>query len=141
MIITQEAAQPLAASNRSVAVDLAAQSMTDLPERGSLGVRELQPPFRLSLRFAAARYSFRANSSWSTIRERAAEAHGRAVELSTEFGAMQEALPDLERLARYERRTRSRLRAHQAPRRSHKSNDLLLRKVRAIRRRRELPAT
>jgi hypothetical protein len=110
-----------------------------------LGVGSLLVDFRrvgaFKMRFSAARYSFRANSSWSTIRERAAEAHGRAVELSTEFGAMQEALPDLERLARYERRTRSRLRAHQAPRRSHKSNDLLLRKVRAIRRRRELPAT
>src|SRR5262249_27709484 len=29
--------------------NLAAQSMADLSERGALGVRELQPPFRLSL--------------------------------------------------------------------------------------------
>jgi hypothetical protein len=37
--------------------------MTDLTERGSLGVRELEPPLQLGLRmrFSAARYSFRAS--------------------------------------------------------------------------------
>jgi hypothetical protein len=49
--------------------DLAAPAMTDLAERGSLGVRELQPPFNWAfrIRFSAARYSFRASSSWSAI--------------------------------------------------------------------------
>jgi hypothetical protein len=43
--------------------NLAAQTMTDLTERGSLGVRELEPPLQLGLRmrFSAARYSFRAS--------------------------------------------------------------------------------
>jgi hypothetical protein len=41
--------------------------MTDLAERGSVGVGELQPPFQLGLQDSAARYSFRANSSWSTV--------------------------------------------------------------------------
>jgi hypothetical protein len=52
-----------------LAENLAAQSMTDLAERGSLGVREFQPPFQLAfrIRFSAARYSFRASGSWSTI--------------------------------------------------------------------------
>ena len=52
-----------------LAENLAAQSMTDLAERGSLGVRELQPPFNwaFKMRFSAARYSIRASSSWSTI--------------------------------------------------------------------------
>src|SRR5207245_10159436 len=35
-----------------LAENLAAQSMTDLAERGSLGVRELQPPLRLGLQDA-----------------------------------------------------------------------------------------
>src|SRR5258707_14030400 len=35
-----------------LAENLAAQSMTDLAERGSLGVRELQPPFQLGLQDA-----------------------------------------------------------------------------------------
>jgi hypothetical protein len=43
--------------------------MRDLAERGSFGIRELQPPFQLGLQdpISAARYSFRASSSWSTI--------------------------------------------------------------------------
>jgi hypothetical protein len=42
--------------------------MTDFAERGSIGVRELQPPFQLGLQDAisAARYSVRTSSSWST---------------------------------------------------------------------------
>jgi hypothetical protein len=42
---------------------------TDLAERGSLSVGELQSPFQLPLRirFSAARYSFRATNSWFTI--------------------------------------------------------------------------
>jgi hypothetical protein len=35
-----------------LAENLAAQSMTDLAKRGSLGVRELQPPFQLGLQDA-----------------------------------------------------------------------------------------
>jgi hypothetical protein len=41
---------------------LAAQAMTDLPEHGSLSVRELQSPINwlFRMRFSAAGYSFRA---------------------------------------------------------------------------------
>jgi hypothetical protein len=46
-----------------LAENFAAQSMTDLAERGSLGVRELQPPWAFRMRFSAARYSVRASSS------------------------------------------------------------------------------
>ena len=43
----------------------AAQAMTNLAERGSLGVRELEPSFQLGLQDAVfgGRYSFRASSS------------------------------------------------------------------------------
>jgi hypothetical protein len=47
--------------------NFAAQAMTDLAERTSLGVRELQPPWAFMMRFLAARYSFRASSSWSSV--------------------------------------------------------------------------
>ena len=47
----------------------AAQAMTDLAERGALGVRELQPTFQLGLQngFRRPRYSIRASSSWSSV--------------------------------------------------------------------------
>jgi hypothetical protein len=46
----------------------AAQAMTDLTEPGSHGVRGPQSPFQLGrMPFSAARYSFRASSSWSTV--------------------------------------------------------------------------
>ena len=41
------------------------EPMTDLAERGSVRVRQLQRAFRM--RFSAARYSLRARSSWSTV--------------------------------------------------------------------------
>jgi len=55
---------------RDVGENLAAQPMTDLAEHASLGVRKLQPTIQLHLedaRFSADRYSFRPNSSWSTV--------------------------------------------------------------------------
>jgi hypothetical protein len=51
-IITQESARSLAALNRPVAADVPGtaahcQAMSDFSERGSLDVRQLQPPFQL----------------------------------------------------------------------------------------------